>query len=138
MTTLSTVEAPKLIPAAPPKPPMTFQRWMDLLGIPVAVAVFLSLFLMPTPSGLSANGQSSLAIFMMALVLWSMSNYAVLHLLAGSQLQKTSGLLALVVGGGVSYFICLYGFGIFSLLSIKSLFPKRIKREAIAVIEKES
>lgn len=49
---------------------MTFQRWMDFLGIPVAVAVFVALYLMPTPSGLSTNGQMALAIFMTALVLW--------------------------------------------------------------------
>ena len=56
--------------AEAPKSSMTFQRWMDFLGIPVAVAVFLALYLMPTPSGLSTNGQTALAIFMMALVLW--------------------------------------------------------------------
>jgi solute carrier family 13 (sodium-dependent dicarboxylate transporter), member 2/3/5 len=49
---------------------MTFQRWMDFLGIPVAVLVFLALYLMPTPSGLSVNAQSALAIFIAALVLW--------------------------------------------------------------------
>lgn len=56
--------------AAQPKPAMTFQRWMDFLGIPVAVAVFLALYLMPTPSGLSTNARAALAIFLMALVLW--------------------------------------------------------------------
>ncbi len=56
--------------AARPKPAMMFQRWMDLLGIPAAVVVFLALYLMPTPSGLSINGQTALAIFMAALVLW--------------------------------------------------------------------
>jgi solute carrier family 13 (sodium-dependent dicarboxylate transporter), member 2/3/5 len=58
------------IAAEQAKPAMSFQRWMDYLGIPVAVAVFLALYLMPTPSGLSLQGQSALAIFMMALVLW--------------------------------------------------------------------
>jgi di/tricarboxylate transporter len=43
---------------------------MDFLGIPVAVAVFLGLYLMPTASGLSVKGQAALATFMMALVLW--------------------------------------------------------------------
>jgi anion transporter len=47
-----------------------FQRWMDLLGIPVAVVVFVGLYLMPTPSGLTLNGQMALAIFFGALVLW--------------------------------------------------------------------
>lgn len=47
-----------------------FQRWMDYLGIPVAVAVFLALYLMPTPSGLSSQGQTAIAVFLGALVLW--------------------------------------------------------------------
>ena len=70
MTTLATTEAPQVSASKPPKPTMRFQRWMDFLGIPVAVAVFLSLYLMPAPSGLSSNAQAALAIFMMALVLW--------------------------------------------------------------------
>ncbi len=48
----------------------TFQRWLDLLGIPVAVIVFVSIYLMPPPSGLSNQGRMALAVFLMALVLW--------------------------------------------------------------------
>lgn len=48
----------------------SFQRWLDYLGIPVAVAVFLALFLMPTPNGLSSQGQTAIAVFMSALALW--------------------------------------------------------------------
>lgn len=60
------------LPPAPlaPKSSLTIQRWMDYLGIPIAVVVFLVLSLMPTPTGLSASGQGALAVFMMALVLW--------------------------------------------------------------------
>ena len=56
--------------AVQPKQASSFQRWLDLLGIPVAVAVFVALYLMPTPSGLSSQGQTALAVFMTALVLW--------------------------------------------------------------------
>ena len=52
------------------KPASSFQRWLDLLGIPAAVLVFCAPYLMPTPSGLSLQGQTALAIFLMALVLW--------------------------------------------------------------------
>jgi di/tricarboxylate transporter len=43
---------------------------MDFLGIPIALAVFCALMAIPTPAGLSVQGQKALAIFMMALVLW--------------------------------------------------------------------
>jgi len=56
--------------AIQPKQASSFQRWLDLLGIPVAVAVFIGLYLMPTPSGLSSQGQMALAVFLTALVLW--------------------------------------------------------------------
>jgi len=55
-------------PAATPS--HRLQRWMDFLGIPIALAVFCTLIAMPTPAGLSVQGQKALAIFMMALVLW--------------------------------------------------------------------
>ncbi len=55
---------------AQPKQASSFQRWLDFLGIPVAVLVFVALYLVPTPSGLSSQGQTALAVFMTALVLW--------------------------------------------------------------------
>ena len=39
-------------------------------GIPLAIAVFALLLLMPTPAGLSYSGQKALAIFCAALMLW--------------------------------------------------------------------
>lgn len=65
MTVQSTVK-----PAVKSKPTPSLQRWMDFLGIPVAVLVFCVITLMPTPSGLSMQGKMALAIFLMALVLW--------------------------------------------------------------------
>lgn len=50
--------------------PPSFQRVLELTGIPLAVLVFVALYLMPTPSGLSWKGQMALAIFLTALVLW--------------------------------------------------------------------
>jgi sodium-dependent dicarboxylate transporter 2/3/5 len=40
------------------------------IGIPLAIAVFALLLLMPTPAGLSYSGQKALAIFCAALTLW--------------------------------------------------------------------
>lgn len=39
-------------------------------GIPLAITVVLLLFFMPTPEGMSAQAQSSIAIFTGALILW--------------------------------------------------------------------
>lgn len=74
----------------------------------------------------------------MAVVLLVMTNHLTGYLFDGSQKARILALVALVSGGGVSYFACLYGFGIFSLLTIKSMFPKRMKKDAIMNIEKES
>ncbi|MDE2785110.1 MAG: SLC13 family permease [Chloroflexota bacterium] len=37
----------------------------------LAVAVFLAILLMPTPEGLSANGQRALAVMLLAVILWA-------------------------------------------------------------------
>lgn len=59
-----------VIAVAQSKQASSFQRWLDFLGIPVAVAVFVCIYLAPTPSGLSMEGQMALAVFLTALVLW--------------------------------------------------------------------
>jgi len=46
------------------------ERWMKYLGLPLGIAVFLLLFYMPTPAGLTASGQAVLACFSLALVWW--------------------------------------------------------------------
>ncbi len=46
------------------------ERWMKYLGFPVGIAVFLALYFMPLPAGLTASGQSVLACFFLALVWW--------------------------------------------------------------------
>ncbi|MBP7462658.1 MAG: anion permease, partial [Candidatus Delongbacteria bacterium] len=46
------------------------ENWMKYLGLPFAILVFLALYYMPTPTGLTASGQSVIAAFAMALVLW--------------------------------------------------------------------
>lgn len=65
--------------------------------------------------------------FVMGVILWGLNNHAVAPLLAGDERHRVLGLGALVGAGGVSYFACLYGFGIFNLVTIKSLLPKRTK-----------
>ena len=54
----------------PQKKSTVSERWMKYLGIPVGIAVFLSLYYMPTPAGLTASGQSIIASFCFALILW--------------------------------------------------------------------
>ena len=44
--------------------------WMKILGIPVALIVFGLLITMKTPVGMTFQGKTALATFLMALVLW--------------------------------------------------------------------
>ena len=46
------------------------ERWMKYLGVPVGLAVFLALYYMPTPAGLTAGGQAVIASFSLALIWW--------------------------------------------------------------------
>jgi anion transporter len=46
------------------------ERWMKYLGMPLGIAVFLLVFYMPLPPGLTASGQAVLACFALALVWW--------------------------------------------------------------------
>lgn len=48
----------------------TSGTFLNRYGIPLAVAVFAALVLMPTPEGLTFEGQKALAIFCGALTLW--------------------------------------------------------------------
>ncbi|MCX7875479.1 MAG: DASS family sodium-coupled anion symporter [Melioribacteraceae bacterium] len=46
------------------------EKWLKYLGVPVSIIVFLYLYYMPTPTGLTASGQVVIAAFMFALILW--------------------------------------------------------------------
>ena len=48
----------------------TKRDWMKILGIPVALLVFGLLITMKTPVGMTFQGKTALATFLMALVLW--------------------------------------------------------------------
>lgn len=54
----------------PEKKATAGQQWMRYLGFPVGVAVFLALYYMPTPAGLTTAGQAVIACFAAALVWW--------------------------------------------------------------------
>ncbi len=54
----------------PERQPTAAERWMKYLGFPAGLIVFLSLYFMPTPLGLTLSGQAVLACFSMALVWW--------------------------------------------------------------------
>ena len=47
-----------------------FERWLKYLGFPFGIAVFSVLYFMPTPEGLTANGQAVIAAFTLALIWW--------------------------------------------------------------------
>lgn len=46
------------------------KEWLKKLGIPLALTVLLVLMFMPTPDGLTVQGQKAIAIFCSALTLW--------------------------------------------------------------------
>ncbi|MCB1150045.1 anion permease, partial [bacterium] len=46
------------------------ERWMRYLGFPLGVLVFLLLYYMPAPEGLTGGGQVVIAVFAAALVWW--------------------------------------------------------------------
>lgn len=50
--------------------PSGVERWMKYLGFPVGIGLFLLLYTMPTPVGLTGSGQAVLACFAMALAWW--------------------------------------------------------------------
>ena len=54
----------------PEKRSTNLERWMKYLGLPIGILVFSLLYFMPTPEGLTASGQSIIACFTFALILW--------------------------------------------------------------------
>lgn len=46
------------------------ERWMKYLGFPGGILIFLLIYFMPTPAGLSISGQAVIASFALALVWW--------------------------------------------------------------------
>ena len=46
------------------------ERWMKRVGMPLGIAVFAAILLMPLPDGLSPNGRAALASFAFALIWW--------------------------------------------------------------------
>lgn len=56
--------------AIPDRKPNPTEKRMKYLGFPLGIAVFLLIFFLPTPAGLTAAGQSVLASFALALTWW--------------------------------------------------------------------
>lgn len=54
----------------PEKKRTASERWMQYLGFPAGILVFLTLYYMPTPVGLTSGGQVVIATFATALVWW--------------------------------------------------------------------
>lgn len=47
-----------------------FELWLQYLGLPLALLTYAVCYTMPTPEGLTVQGQISLAVFLMAFILW--------------------------------------------------------------------
>lgn len=52
------------------EPPLLRKITLKSIGIPLAVFVMVFIFVMPTPDGLTLQGQQSIAIFCAALIMW--------------------------------------------------------------------
>jgi putative peptidoglycan lipid II flippase len=81
------------------------------------------------------SGLILVAGLIMAGVLWGLS-HAVFDVFAGGLWHKVLELTALVGAGGISYFGCLFAFGIFTRQSLKALFPKRKKQDTIETVQR--
>lgn len=49
---------------------LSFNDWMKIAGILVALVVFAAIYTMPTPAALTLQGKTVMAVFFMAFVLW--------------------------------------------------------------------
>ena len=45
-------------------------KWLQVLGLPLALIIFMTVFTMPTPAGLLLQGKAALAVFFSIFVLW--------------------------------------------------------------------
>lgn len=52
------------------KGPSTFEKWMKITGVTIALIIFAIIFTMDTPIRMTMQGKASLAVFCMAFVLW--------------------------------------------------------------------
>ncbi|MBL6989211.1 MAG: anion permease [Bacteriovoracaceae bacterium] len=54
----------------PPKKVTDAEKWMKYVGFVLGIVVFLAIYYMPKPDGLTMSGQTVLALFALALVYW--------------------------------------------------------------------
>ncbi|QXD01086.1 Sodium-dependent transporter (plasmid) [Klebsiella sp. PL-2018] len=52
------------------EPPLKRVITLKKIGMPLALVIMIAIFFMPTPSGLTIQGQQSIAIFCAALIMW--------------------------------------------------------------------
>lgn len=121
----------------PDKELKTSERWMRYLGFPLGILVFLSLYYMPTPDGLTSSGQVVIAVFATALVWW-ITEPIPTHVTS----LMLMGLLVFFHGWGESKVLGVLGFSviwlnvlafILSSMLVKTNLAKRI---ALAMIVK--
>jgi sodium-dependent dicarboxylate transporter 2/3/5 len=121
----------------PPKKRTQGERWMQYLGFPLGMLVFLSLYYMPTPEGLTAGGQVVIAVFATALVWW-VTEPVPTHVTS----MMLMGMLVFFHGWGESKVLGVLGFSviwlnvlafILSSMLVKTNLAKRI---ALAMIVK--
>ncbi len=84
--------------------PSKVEKWLKRIGMPLALIVFLVLMLMPTPPGLTVQGQRALAVFTLAFILWLTMPIPV-------WLTSMVAILLLAVTGAWDYKQAFYQFG---------------------------
>lgn len=80
------------------------EKILNMIGLPIALIVFAAILLMPTPAGLTAQGQRALAVFWLAFVLWLTTPIPV-------WLTSMLAIVLLALTGGWDYKQAFYQFG---------------------------
>lgn len=118
-------------------PQTASERWMEYLGFPLGIAVFLLIYYWPTGVGLSSAGQAGAACFALALVWWIMepvptylTSFVLMVMLVFLDVTKTKPVLD-VLGMDVIW-LNILAFILASML-VKTRLAKRM---ALALINK--
>ncbi|WFO75627.1 DASS family sodium-coupled anion symporter [Desulfurococcaceae archaeon MEX13E-LK6-19] len=80
------------------------EKYLNIIGMPLALIVFLAILFMPTPEGLTVQGQRALAVFWLAFILWLTTPIPV-------WLTSMLAIVLLALTGGWDYKQAFYRFG---------------------------
>jgi len=80
------------------------EKYLNIIGMPLALLVFTAILLMPTPPGLTVQGQRAMAVFWLAFILWLTTPIPV-------WLTSMLSIVLLALTGGWDYKQAFYRFG---------------------------